>query len=169
MRIPLKRRTFLRGAGVAIALPMLEAMAPLVKAVSESSMPIKRFVCLSSNYGVYREGFFAKLIERNKMTQMAHLVDLLKAEEDTINGGTLRDHTTILWGCGMATGPHSTKNLPLILAGGGFMHGEHMVYPEEDSKRIPAANLLLSILQNLGLEIDRFGTCDATLRGLECS
>jgi hypothetical protein len=110
-----------------------------------------------------------KVIERNKMTQMSHLVDLLKSQEDTINGGTLLDHTTILWGCGMATGPHSTKNLPLILAGGGFKHGEHKVYSEEDSKRIPAANLLLSILQNHGLEIDHFGTCDAGLRGLEWS
>ncbi|MFT5524759.1 MAG: hypothetical protein ACI9G1_000290 [Pirellulaceae bacterium] len=107
------------------------------------------------------------LIERNKITQMAHLIDLLKAQEDTINGGTLFDHTTILFGCGMATGPHSTKNLPLLLAGGGFKLGEHMVCPEEEGKRIPAANLLLSILQNHGLEIDQFGTSNGTLRGLE--
>lgn len=108
-----------------------------------------------------------QLIERNKMTQMAHLIDLLKAQEDTLNGGTLLDHTTILFGCGMATGPHSTKNLPLLLAGGGFKHGQHMVYPEEQTKRVPAANLLLSILQNHGLDIDRFGTSNGTLTGLE--
>ena len=107
------------------------------------------------------------LIERNKTTQMAHLIDLLKAQEDTINGGTLFDHTSILFGCGMATGPHSTKNLPLLLAGGGFKLGQHMVCPETDKKRIPAGNLLLSILQNHGLEIDRFGTSNGTLTGLE--
>lgn len=106
-----------------------------------------------------------KRIERNKITQMAHLVDLLKAQEDPLNGGTLLDHTAIMFGCGMATGPHSTKNLPLLLAGGGFHHGEHKVYPEADSQRIPAANLLLSILQNHGLEIDRFGTSTGSLRG----
>ena len=109
-----------------------------------------------------------KLIERNKMTQMAHLMDLLKAQEDVVNGGSLLDHTTILWGCGMATGPHSTKNLPLILAGGGFKHGQHQVYPE-DAHRVPAANLLLSILQNHGLKIDRFGTSTGTLSQLEWS
>ena len=103
------------------------------------------------------------------MTQMAHLIDLLKAQEDTINGGTLLDHTAILFGCGMATGPHSTKNLPLLLAGGGFKHGEHKVYPEADSQRVPAANLLLSILRNQGLELDRFGTSTGTLPGLEWS
>lgn len=110
-----------------------------------------------------------KLIERNKITQMAHLIGLLKEQEDTLNGGTLLDHTTILFGCGMATGPHSTKNLPLILAGGGFKHGEHKVYPEKDAKRVPAANLLLSILQNHGLDIDRFGASNGSLPGLEWS
>ncbi|MDP6358046.1 MAG: DUF1552 domain-containing protein, partial [Planctomycetota bacterium] len=108
-----------------------------------------------------------KLIENNMMRQMSHLIDLLKAQEDSINGGTLLDHTAILFGCGMATGPHSTKDLPLLLAGGGFKHGEHKVYPEEKGKRIPAANLLLSILQNHGLEIDQFGTSKGTLKGLE--
>ncbi len=108
-----------------------------------------------------------KLIERNKITQMAYLIDLLKAQQDTINGGTLFDHTSILFGCGMATGPHSTRDLPLLLAGGGFKLGQHMVCPEEKGQRLPAANLLLSILQNHGLEIDRFGPSTGTLVGLE--
>ncbi len=110
-----------------------------------------------------------KRIELSQMTQMAYLFDLLKAQEDTINGGTLFDHTSILFGCGMATGGHSTKNLPLLLAGGGFKHGEHKIYPEEKGKRVPAANLLLSILQNHGVETDRFGTSAGTLTGLERS
>jgi hypothetical protein len=110
-----------------------------------------------------------KLIERNQIAQMAYLIDLLKAKEDTINGGTLLDHTSILFGCGMATGEHSTKSLPLVLAGGGFKHGEHKVYPEENSRRVPAANLLLSILQNQGMEIGRFGTSSGTLNGLTWS
>ena len=100
---------------------------------------------------------------------MAYLVQMLKDKEDVLNGGTLLDHTTIMFGCGMATGPHSTRNLPLLLAGGGFKHGEHKLYPEDDSKRVPAANLLLSILQNHGLEIDRFGTSTGSLTGLDSS
>ena len=108
-----------------------------------------------------------KLIENNKIRQMAYLMDLLKSEEDPINGGNLLDHTMILFGCGMATGPHSTKNLPLLLAGGGFRHGEHKVYPEAKGQRVPAANLLLSMLQNFGVEADRFGTSTGTLTGLE--
>ncbi|PHS06124.1 MAG: hypothetical protein COA78_14635 [Blastopirellula sp.] len=108
-----------------------------------------------------------KLIEKNKMIQMAYLMNLLKAQEDPMNGGTFLDHTTILFGCGMATGTHSTRNLPLLLAGGGFKHGDHKVYPEMQGNRVPAANLLLSILQNHGLEIDQFGTSTSTLAGLD--
>ena len=104
-----------------------------------------------------------KLIQRHHTAQMAYLIDLLKHQEDPISGGTLFDHTTILFGCGMATGEHSTKSLPLVLAGGGFQLGEHKVYPEENTRRVPAANLLLSILRNHGLEIDRFGTSTGTL------
>jgi hypothetical protein len=108
-----------------------------------------------------------KAIEKNQIAQMAYLIELLKKQDDPISGGTLFDHTAILFGCGMATGEHSTKNLPLVLAGGGFRHGEHKVYPEEGKQRVPAANLLLSILRNHGLEIDRFGTSTGTLTGLE--
>ena len=108
-----------------------------------------------------------KKIEGFQIAMMSYLIDLLKEQEDPINGGTLLDHTAILYGCGMAAGTHQTKNLPLVLAGGGFKHGEHKVYPKEESDRVPAANLLLSILQNSGLEIDRFGSSSGTLRGLE--
>ena len=106
-------------------------------------------------------------IEANMTAQMAHLLDLLKAQEDLINGGTLLDHTMVFFGCGMATGTHSTRNLPLLLAGGGFRHGESKIYPEEDPRRVPAANLLLSMLQNFGVEADRFGTSTGTLTGFE--
>ena len=108
-----------------------------------------------------------KLIEGNQIAQMAYLIDLLKAKEDTINGGTLFDHTMILYGCGMATGTHSCKNMPLVLAGGGFKLGEHHVLPGEKGHRMKACNLLLSMLQNFGLEVDRFGTSTGTLAGLE--
>jgi hypothetical protein len=51
------------------------------------------------------------------------------------------------------------------LAGGGYHHGQHKVFSEVMG-RTPAANLLLSILQNHGVEADRFGTSSGTLTGL---
>ena len=110
-----------------------------------------------------------KLIEGNQIAQMAYLIDLLKTKEDAINGGTLLDHTMILFGCGMATGTHSCRNMPLVLAGGGFKLGEHRVMPAEEPHRVKACNLLLSMLQNFGFEVDRFGTSTGTLAGLEWS
>jgi hypothetical protein len=108
-----------------------------------------------------------KKIEGFQISMMSYLIDLLKAQQDLINGGTLLDHTAILFGCGMASGTHSTTNLPLVLAGGGFKHGEHKVYPEANHQRVPAANLLLSILQNSGLEIEQFGSSNGSLPGLD--
>jgi hypothetical protein len=108
-----------------------------------------------------------KAIEGYQVAMMAHLIGLLKAQPDPLNGGTLFDHTTILYGCGMATGQHTTRNLPMLLAGGGFKLGEHRVLPEGKTDRLPAANLLLSVLQHFGVEAERFGTSTGTLRGLE--
>ena len=108
-----------------------------------------------------------KLIEGNQIAQMAYLIELLKGKEDTINGGSLFDHTMILFGCGMATGTHSCKNMPLVLAGGGFKLGDHRAMPEGKTERVKACNLLLSMLQNFGLEVDQFGTSTGTLTGLE--
>jgi hypothetical protein len=108
-----------------------------------------------------------KKIEGHQIAMMAYLIDLLQKQEDPLNGGTLLDHTMVLFGCGMATGEHSNKNLPLVLAGGGFKHGEHKLYPGEKHDRVPAANLLLSMLLCYGLEIDRFGTSKGSLTGLE--
>lgn len=107
-----------------------------------------------------------KMIEENQMARMAYLIDLLKSREDPLNGGTLFDHTMILFGCGMATGTHSCRNMPLVLAGGGFKLGEHRVLPAQEPHRVKACNLLLSMLQNFGLEVDRFGTSTGTLAGL---
>lgn len=106
-------------------------------------------------------------IEGNIMLQMAHLLDLLAAVQDPIQGGRLLDNTTVLFGCGMATGPHSNRSLPLVLAGGGFAHGEHRVYPAGEDRRVPAANLLLSILRSHGIDAERFGSSTGTLPGLD--
>jgi hypothetical protein len=121
-----------------------------------------------SHHGEVKEKTDAlTLIEGGQITAMAYLIGLLKKQEDPINGGTLFDHTMILYGCGMAKGTHSCKNLPLLLAGGGFKLGENMVLPEAKHDRVPAANLFVSMLQNFGVEVDTFGSGKSTLRGLE--
>ncbi|MGE4562481.1 MAG: hypothetical protein AAEC10_06070, partial [Rhodospirillales bacterium] len=111
------------------------------------------------------EGLVA--IEKFQMEWVARFLDHLKETEDPLNGGTLLDHTMVLFGCGMATGHHSNRNLPIFLSGGGFKHGEHKAYPANKESKVPLCNLLLTMLQNFGVETDRFGTSTGTFIGLE--
>ena len=104
-----------------------------------------------------------QIVEAFLTTKLSNFISRLKEAK-------IFDNTLVVFGSGMSDGSrHSNRNLPVLLAGGGFKHGEHKVYPEADSQRLPAANLLLSILRNQGLEIDRFGTSTGTLPGLERS
>ena len=60
---------------------------------------------------------------------------------------------------------HVTTNLPVILAGGGFKHGQHLAFDRE--RNYPLPNLFVSMMQRMGLEIDRFATSTGTMRGLD--
>jgi hypothetical protein len=60
---------------------------------------------------------------------------------------------------------HSNRDLPLLVAGGGFRHGEHRIYEPRPGLQTPACNLYLTLLQRFGLEVDRFGTSTGTLAG----
>lgn len=109
------------------------------------------------------------IIEQFHMTQLARFLEQLKEVQEP-NGKTLLDNSMVLFGSGMGNASsHSNKNLPLILAGGGFRHGEHKSYFKDEAKKkaTPAGNLFLSMLQRFGMETDRFGLATTTLSGLE--
>ena len=109
------------------------------------------------------------VIEQFHMAQLARFLTQLKAVEEP-NGKTLLDNSMVLFGSGMGNASsHSNKNLPLILAGGGFKHGEHKSYFKDEAKKkaTPAGNLFVSMLQRFGVETDRFGLSNSTLTGLE--
>ena len=57
------------------------------------------------------------------------------------------------------------KNMPILLAGGGFRHGQHLAFAEKNHP--PLCNLFVSMLQRLGIEADKFGSGTGTLTGLE--
>ena len=56
-------------------------------------------------------------IEGYQVSMIGYLMDLLKAQEDPINGGTLLDHTMLLYGCGMATGTPLDQKPPAPIGG----------------------------------------------------
>ncbi|WP_395715742.1 DUF1552 domain-containing protein [Prosthecobacter sp.] len=62
---------------------------------------------------------------------------------------------------------HDNKNMPVLFAGGGFKHGQHLAFDQKDNYPLP--NLYLSMLHRLGLEEERFATSETTMRGLEAA
>jgi hypothetical protein len=81
-------------------------------------------------------------------------------------GQTLLDRTMVLYGtCMGSANSHSNVNLPVLLAGGGFKHGQHLAY--DTTNNYPLTNLFVSMLQRLGIEADSFSTGKGTMRGLE--
>jgi hypothetical protein len=103
-------------------------------------------------------------LERETMKVWANFLASLK---ETMEGdGNLLSNTQVLLGSnlGNASG-HLTTNLPIILAGGDFKHGQHLAFDKINNMPLP--NLFVSILQGLGLEVDKFASSTGTLRGLE--
>jgi hypothetical protein len=107
-------------------------------------------------------------VELYQMQQFARFLEKLRSIREPAGDGTLLDHTMVLFGSGMGNAnSHVNTDLPILLAGGGFRHGEHKRYPHEARRRVPLCNLYVSMLQRFGVETDRFGTSTGTLTGLE--
>lgn len=78
----------------------------------------------------------------------------------------LLDETMVLMTSNLGNASaHSNDNLPVLFAGGGFRHGQHLAFSQESNYPLP--NLYLSALRRLGLDIDRFATTSTEMRGLD--
>ncbi len=93
------------------------------------------------------------------------LTYFLEKMQSTPDGdGSLLDHSVILYGGGMGNGNlHRHANLPCLLAGslnGRFQTGRHLEYPENT----PMANLLLTILDAVGVHTEKLGDSTGPLR-----
>jgi hypothetical protein len=108
----------------------------------------------------------AQLLEadRRQMTLLAGLLESLAERRE--GEERLLDRTTVLFGSNMGdSNTHDNTNLPILLAGGGFRHGSHLAFNPDDNA--PLSNLFVSVLQNLGIDADAFGSSTGTLAGLE--
>jgi hypothetical protein len=110
----------------------------------------------------------AKIAELRRIeeAQVAAFGELLAAFRGTREtGGNLLDRTQILYGsCLGNANSHSNQNLPVLLAGGGFRHGQHLAFDAVNNT--PLANLYVSMLRQLGVDTDKFASSTGTLRGL---
>ena len=78
---------------------------------------------------------------------------------------TLFDRTMVLYGSNLGNAnTHVTTNLPIIFAGGGFQHGQHLLFDRQSNYPLP--NLFVSMLQRLELKVDNFASSTGPMKGL---
>jgi len=107
-----------------------------------------------------------KIVELETIKTVQGLLAKLKDSKE--DGGSLLDHTTVFLGSNLGdASSHSVKNLPVLLAGGGFRHGQHLAFDPQNPP--PLCNLYVSMLQRLGIETDKFGSSTGTLTGLDAT
>ncbi|MCA9173231.1 MAG: DUF1552 domain-containing protein [Planctomycetales bacterium] len=91
-------------------------------------------------------------LQSGYMTEVAEFLKRLQSMQEP--AGSLLDHTIVLLGSGMGNAStHSTKDLPILVAGGGFRHGRHVRFGNQAP---PLANLYVTLLRQMGLPVERF-------------
>lgn len=105
-----------------------------------------------------------KVIDEWHMKLFGNLLEDFKAARE--GEETLLDRTMILYGSNLGdANSHVTTNMPVILAGGGFKHGQHLAFDKQ--RNYPLPNLFATMLQRMGIEEDKFASSTGTMRGLE--
>lgn len=105
-----------------------------------------------------------RMVELEMMKCFGQFLTKLKGTAE--DGSNLLERTSVFLSSNLGNASsHATTNLPVILAGGGFRHGQHLAFDPKSPP--PLANLYVSMLQRLGLEMNQFGTSTGTLKGLE--
>ena len=105
-----------------------------------------------------------EIIDKWHMKLLVELLDGLKAFEE--DGEPLLNRTMVVYGSNLGNAhAHTCLNLPTLLAGGGFRHGQHLAF--DTQRNYPLPNLFVSMLQRMNIEADKFASSTGTMRGLE--
>lgn len=106
------------------------------------------------------------IIESFYAEQFSKFLELLRQTPDT-EGQSLLDSTVVLFGSGMGNASsHSSRNLPVMLAGGNLKHGSHHRFERHGRDGRPLSDLFVTILQQLGVATDTFSTSTGNLNHL---
>jgi hypothetical protein len=96
-------------------------------------------------------------------TQFAYYLKKLSETRD--GDGSLLDHLILYYAASMSEGNHNPENLPVVIAGGGagqLKGGSHLKYPGDT----PLANLHLTVMRKLGLQLEKIHDSTGELREL---
>ncbi len=98
------------------------------------------------------------LVEQGVINEWANFLRTLKSE-------AMLDETMVLLTSNLGNASsHDNKNMPVLFAGGGFKHGQHLAFDQKDNYPLP--NLYLSSLHRLGLQEESFATSTGEIDGL---
>jgi hypothetical protein len=101
-----------------------------------------------------------KIVEQETIKTVRDLLAKLKGTQE--EESNLLDRTMVFFGSNLGdASSHSVKNLPVLLCGGGFRHGQHLHFDPQNSP--PLCNLFVSMLQQLGIDVDTFSNSTGTL------
>jgi hypothetical protein len=79
--------------------------------------------------------------------------------------GTLLDDTAVLMTSNLGNASsHDNKNMPVLIGGGAFHHGQHLAFDKNNNYPLP--NLYLSTLRSVGIMQDSFATSTGEMKGL---
>ena len=105
-----------------------------------------------------------KVLEIQQMKLFGELLAKLKGTQE--QGGNLLDRTIVMFGSNLGNASsHDNKNLPILVAGGGFKHGQHLAF--DPKKNPPLSNLYVQFLRRLGADVNTFGSSTGTIPGFE--
>jgi len=105
-----------------------------------------------------------RMIDTWHMRLLADLFKGLKGVQE--NGESLLDRTMVLYGSNLGdANAHSTTNMPVLFAGGGFRHAGHLAF--DRTQNYPLPNLFVSMIQRMGIEAGKFASSTGTMTGLE--
>ncbi len=104
------------------------------------------------------------LIETEIVATWGQFIRDLAATEE--HGDNLLSNTSVLLTSNLGNASsHDNRNMPVLLAGGGFRHGQHLAFDQKNNYPLP--NLFVSLLQRMGLPTDQFASATSTMTGLE--
>ncbi|MBG89750.1 MAG: hypothetical protein CMO80_23015 [Verrucomicrobiales bacterium] len=105
-------------------------------------------------------------VETEHMRCLNRFLTQLKSKTNA-QGQPLLDSTIVLLGSGMGDASrHANSNLPTLVAGGGFEHGQHIAVDRKAKDAPLLGDLYLSLMQQLGMETDRFSNASRNLNHL---
>jgi hypothetical protein len=95
-------------------------------------------------------------LETYQIEQYGKFLGRLQSIQD--GEGTLLDATSVLFGSGIGNGnSHTNSDLPIIVAGGGYRHGDFKKVETKGINKVRLCNLFVDLAQRMGVETDSFG------------